>query len=265
VAEASDRRVRITLQYDGSGFHGWQVQPGVRTVQQELEAALARLTQRELRVAAAGRTDTGVHARGQVVSVDVPARWEPAELERALNAVLPGDVWIASVEAAPGDFHARFSATWRAYEYRVGTVADAFGPFHRRTCWPLRDALDRSLLDRCAERLVGEHSFRAFAKAGQEERGDRCEVYRAAWSDWSAVGLVFGIRANRFLHHMVRYLVGTMVDVGRGRRPFDDMDALLRNEPEVTTSPPAPPEGLFLTAVGYDDAVGGTRGGTQDE
>ncbi|HEX6590167.1 MAG TPA: tRNA pseudouridine(38-40) synthase TruA [Longimicrobiales bacterium] len=246
------RRIRLTLHYDGADFHGWQVQRGVRTVQQELEAALERLTTQPIRVAAAGRTDTGVHATGQVVSFDVPERWQAADLKRALNAVLPGDVWVeAAAEAAP-DFHARFSASDRAYEYRLGLDGRAASPFHRRTCWVMRDRLDPLLLDRAANLLLGEHSFRAFAHAGQEERGDRCIVYESKWWEWAPLGVVYRVRANRFLHHMVRYLVGTMVDVARGRRPLEDVASLLSGAAGVETSPPAPPHGLFLVRVGYE-------------
>lgn len=246
------RRIRLTLHYDGAGFHGWQVQPDVRTVQQELEAALERLTTQPIRTAAAGRTDTGVHATGQVVSFDVPARWHPAELRRALNAVLPDDVWVESAAEAAADFHARFSATDRAYDYRLGLDPRAGSPFHRRTCWVVRERVDPLLLDRAANLLLGEHSFRAFAHAGQEERGDRCIVHESKWWEWPPLGVVYRVRANRFLHHMVRYLVGTMVDVARGRRPLDHMRALLEEDPAVETSPPAPPHGLFLVRVGYE-------------
>lgn len=245
------RRIRIRLHYDGSDFHGWQVQPGVRTVQRELERALERLTTRTVRTAAAGRTDAGVHATGQVVSLDVPAKWHPAELRRALNAVLPDDVWVEAAADAPADFHARFSAADRAYEYRIGVADLAASPFHNRVCWPLDDELDPLLLDRCANLILGEHSFRAFAKTGQEHRGDRCTVHDSKWWDWPPVGLAYRVRANRFLHHMVRYLVGTMVDVARGRRPLDDFGRLLTGDPAVETSPPAPPNGLCLVDVGY--------------
>ena len=246
------RRVRITLHYDGSDFHGWQVQPGVRTVQQEVERALERLTTQPIRTAAAGRTDTGVHATGQVVSFDVPAKWQPADLRRALNAILPDDVWVEAAAEAAADFHARFSATDRAYEYRLGLDPRAASPFHRRTCWGVRDRLDPLLLDRAATLLLGDHSFRAFAHAGQEERGDRCTIHESKWWEWPPLGVVYRVRANRFLHHMVRYLVGTMVDVARARRPLDDVAALLNGVAGVETSPPAPPQGLFLVRVGYE-------------
>ena len=247
-------RLQLTVQYDGSGFHGWQLQPELRTVQGALESALSRLADRPRSVIGSGRTDAGVHATGQVASVDMPARWTPSALRRSLNAILPDDVWIADVRAVRPDFHPRYGATSRAYEYRVGTRAEASSPFHRRWCWPLGEPLSRRLLDEGAARVVGEHSFVRFAKAGQPERGDHCTVARALWADWD-MGLSFEITADRYLHHMVRYLVGTMVDVARGRRPPEELARLLDADPLLETSPPAPPQGLFLTRVEYPDHV----------
>jgi len=246
-----DHRIKLTLHYDGAGFYGWQAQPGVRTVQAVLESALARLTGRPVRVVAAGRTDRGVHATGQVASALVPAKWTPEALRRALNAILPEDVWVAAAEPVPESFHARYDAIARSYTYRVGTSESARSPFRRRWCWPLARPLDFERLQAAAALLLGEHSFRAFAKAGQPERGDRCTVIRARWVPWRDHGFAFHITANRFLHHMVRYLVGTMVDVARGVRPHEELAALLQGEPSLETSPPAPAEGLFLTRVYY--------------
>jgi tRNA pseudouridine38-40 synthase len=260
-----DRRIKLTLAYDGGAFLGWQVQPGVRTAQGELEAALTRLTARPTVAVAAGRTDRGVHATGQVVSVDVPARWDPGALRRALNAVLPADIWVRAAAEVPGTFHARYSARRRAYRYRVGTHERAHSPFRRRWCWALRDELNRGVLEAGAEGLLGQRSFRAFAKAGQEERGDLCTVAVAGWSTWQDVGVEFRIEADRFLHHMVRYLVGTMVDTARGRRPPEDLHRLLAGETGVETSPPAPPEGLFLTRVDYPPEAGGDTETTDED
>ena len=251
-SQDDERRIRLRLHYDGAGFHGWQVQPGERTVQGEIEAALSRLTDRPTSVVAAGRTDRGVHATGQVASALVPAKWTAAELQRALDAVLPHDVWVAHADEVPLSFHARYDAVARGYVYRVGARPEAWSPFLRRGCWPLRDALDETLLADAAALLVGEHSFRAFAKAGQPERGELCTVRQSAWGAWRA-GPEYRVVANRFLHHMVRYLVGTMVDVARGRRPLEDVAALLRGEAGLETSPPAPPEGLYLARVTYPD------------
>lgn len=247
-------RFRLTVQYDGAAFHGWQVQPDQRTVQGVLQETLARLGDRPCTVIGSGRTDTGVHATGQVASVDMPASWTAEALHRSLHATLPSDLWVASVSVARPSFHPRYDAVARTYEYRIGSRPEASSPFVRRWCWPLGEPLDPALLDAAAAGLQGRHSFLAFAKAGQPERGEECTVQEAAWSAWQH-GVRFTITADRYLHHMVRYLVGTMVDIARRRRPLSDLAGLLENEPDLTTSPPAPPEGLFLSQVEYPDDV----------
>ena len=250
MSATPSRRLRLTLHYDGSAFHGWQVQPGVRTVQGEVESVLSRLADRPVTTIAAGRTDTGVHATGQVIGVDMPEKWTPDALRRSVNALLPGDVWAADVASAPPDFHARYGAVARGYLYRIGTAEDAASPFRRRWCWALHDPLDATVLHATALALRGEHSFERYAKAGQPERGYVCAVHDARWVERPGA-LEFRVVANRFLHHMVRYLVGTMVDAARGRRPPGDVAALLDPATELETSPPAPPEGLFLARVYY--------------
>jgi tRNA pseudouridine38-40 synthase len=259
-AGADEHRIRLTLQYDGSGFAGWQVQPGERTVQAELEAALARLTNAPTRVLAAGRTDRGVHATGQVVGAVVAQKWEADALRRALNAVLPSDIWIAEAAVAATDFHARYDAVARGYTYRLGTAPVSRSPFLRRWCWPLALPLELDRLNAAAAAFVGDHSFRAFARSGQPERGERCTVHAAEWTQWPRAGVLFRVVANRFLHHMVRYMVGTMVDVARGRRPLEDVAALLAGADGLETSPPAPPEGLYLTRVYYEQHDRAWRG-----
>lgn len=243
-------RLQLTVHYDGSGFHGWQFQPDQRTVQGELEAALSRLADSPRAVIGSGRTDTGVHATGQVASVDMPARWTPGDLRRSLNAILPRDIWVEEAHRVRPDFHPRYDALARTYVYRVGTQTEARSPFHHPWCWALCEPVDPVLLDAAAAYLAGGHSFLAFAKAGQPERGDRCTIARAGWDRWE-LGLRFTITADRYLHHMVRYLVGTMVEIARGRRPLRDLPALLASEPGLETSPPAPPQGLFLAHVEY--------------
>ena len=250
------RRIRFTVHYDGRAFFGWQVQPEQRTVQGELERVVAKLVNRAATVMGSGRTDRGVHATGQVAAVDVPLRWTAHALRRAMNALLPDDVWIAeAVEAAPY-FHPRYDALSRSYVYRVGLAAIADSPFHAPWCWPLARPVDLGRMEEATALIVGDHSFKAFAKAGQEERGDRCTVTEARWAEWDGIGLEFHVTANRFLHHMVRYLVGTFVDIGIGDRPVDDVAALLRGDEGLETSPPAPPEGLFLSAVAYPPNAG---------
>jgi tRNA pseudouridine38-40 synthase len=252
VSQIQERRFRLTVHYDGTYFLGWQTQAWGRTVQGDIEAALVRLTGSRRAVEAAGRTDSGVHATGQVAAVTLPSRWGAEELHKALNAVLPNDIWMESVLEAPMDFHPRFSAKARSYRYQVGLSPQAFSPFHSPYCWPLPRDVDLDLLHRSSALIPGDHSFKAFAKAGQEARGDRCVVTEAGWSPWGEMGLSFHITANRFLHHMVRYLVGTMVEISRGWREVDELLQLLTDPgTDLRTAPPAPPEGLFLSAVDY--------------
>ena len=247
-------RLQLTVHYDGSEFHGWQLQPAHRTVQGVLQEALSRLADKPRTVIGSGRTDTGVHASGQVAAVDMPDQWAPAKLLKSLNATLPDDVWIERVREARRDFHPRFDASSRTYTYSVGLDARAASPFHRRWCWALCEEVDTDLLERAAAVLLGDHSFQSFAKTGQPERGDRCVIAESSWSTID-LGVRFSITADRYLHHMVRYLVGTMVDIARERRDLDDIGRLLANEPGLVTSPPAPPQGLFLARVEYPDTV----------
>ncbi|MDE3152762.1 MAG: tRNA pseudouridine(38-40) synthase TruA [Gemmatimonadota bacterium] len=248
----AERTVQLVLHYDGSGFSGWQRQPDQRTVQGVMEAALERLCGTPIGVLGAGRTDAGVHARGQAAGVRVPEKWDPSTLRRALNAVLPPDVWVAAAHAMRADFHARYSAVARRYTYYVGTDDQADSPFRRRYEIAVHRPVDRGALDAAARLLVGEHGFRAFAVQGTAPAGDdhRCNVRVARWVD-RAGGLAFEIEANRFLHHMVRFLVGTMLEIATGRRPAGDLPLLLNATDNREVSPPAAPHGLFLDAVTY--------------
>ena len=240
------------LQYAGGGFAGWQRQPAARTVQREVEQALARLADEPVTVHAAGRTDTGVHALAQVVSFTLPRPWAQADLHRALNALLPDDIWSAEMAPAPAGFHARKQATARRYRYVVGCDAAARSPFRRPYEWPLGLPLDAAALEDVARRLTGEHDFRGFAAAGQPRPHYRCRVVEATWQERpGAEGFIFTIEADRFLHRMVRFLVGTTVDVALGRRPSDDVTHLLTAQDNRHASPPAPPEGLYLIGVRY--------------
>src|SRR5512139_208304 len=197
-----DRTVCARIQYDGTRFVGWQIQPRGRTVQGELEAVLARLCTVPIRAHAAGRTDAGVHALGMAVSAVVPARWTPVALRSALNALLPPDVWVAQVvEAQPG-FHARRSASGRAYRYRIGTDEAARSPFRRPYEWALGRELDPGVLARLADALLGAHDFRALAVHTGIKRNCRCDIRRARWERREGgTGWEFHVAADRFLHH----------------------------------------------------------------
>jgi tRNA pseudouridine38-40 synthase len=246
----------LLTHYDGGAFSGWQRQPAARTVQGEMERALAAICGAPVTAVGSGRTDAGVHARGQAVGVRVPSRWTADALRRATNSRLPSDVWVAEAFAMAPTFHPRFSAERRRYAYFVGTDRDAMSPFRRRTEWPLGRALDLEALRAEAEALHGTHCFRAFAVAGTAPDTDDhcCDIAHAGWRERPG-GLVFDIEANRFLHHMVRFLVGTMVDVGRGRRPPGSIASLLSAPDNQGTSAPAPPQGLFLEQVRYPSTL----------
>lgn len=254
------RSFLAVIQYDGSGFAGWQRQNATRTVQGEFEAVLGRLVSDGERVAAvgAGRTDAGVHALGQGVSFTATDRWagQPADLRRALNALLPRDIWVERVHLMRAGFDARRSATARRYRYVIGTDERSASPFRRSYEWALGPAqgavLDVAALRAAAAALLGEHDFRGLAAAGAATSHYRCRVALADWAPRAdGVGVTFTVEADRFLHHMVRFIVGTMVDIALGRRPPDDFPRLLAATDNLAASPPAPPHGLFLEAVRY--------------
>jgi tRNA pseudouridine38-40 synthase len=247
-------RAKLVLHYEGRNFCGWQIQRNRRTVQGELSALLGHLCGDESRkITAAGRTDSGVHATGQVASALIPDRFGRTELLRALNALSPPDLWIASADRVADSFHPRNDAVSRTYVYRVGVGFESGSPFHAPWCWPLCRALDRERMDEATGFIVGSQDFSAFAKSGQPQRGVRCDVLSAEWRDSPAAGgmLEFEISANRFLHRMVRYLVATFVEIGRGIRQVEEIQRLLDREPGYRTAPPAPAQGLFLARVDY--------------
>jgi tRNA pseudouridine38-40 synthase len=246
------RSVQLVLHYDGAGFSGWQRQPGERTVQGVLEAAVYRLCGEALAVVGAGRTDAGVHARGQAAGVRVPEKWGATALRRSMNAILPDDVWIAAAFEMREEFHPRYSAVSRSYSYFVGTDDFAFSPFRRTHELAWRKPLDFTRLTSAAAAIEGEHLFRAFAVRGTAPERDahRCTISHSEWRPREG-GLVFDIRADRFLHHMVRFLVGTMLEIGEGRREVSVMKELLAQGDNSEVSPPAPAHALFLERVEY--------------
>jgi tRNA pseudouridine38-40 synthase len=236
---------RLTIEYDGTGFAGWARQPGLRTVQGELEQALARLRGgRPVDLTVAGRTDRGVHAWGQVASyADAPV---PAE---GLNALLPDDVAVLGCEAAPDGFDARRDATSRTYCYRVLARRAPSAFEHRRALhWPHR--IDRDALHACAAHLAGRHDFTAFTPTETDHVRFERDVRRAEWIERGAV-LEFWIEADAFMRHMNRVLVGTMLEVAGGRRDVAGFARLLDGRPRAAAGPTAPPHGLYFAAVGY--------------
>jgi tRNA pseudouridine38-40 synthase len=241
---------RLLIEYDGSRFRGWARQSGARTVQEEIERALAVLLRSEsVAVTVAGRTDTGVHALGQVASYA-----GPVVSVRSLNALLPDDVAVLDCAAAPPGFDARRSATSRAYCYRV-LARPAASPFWRgRALWWPR-GLDVDALSACASALVGTHDFTAFTPTETYHvRFDR-DVFHASWRPGADEGLFeFWVEADTFMRQMNRVLVGTMLQVASGRRTVSDFVALLAGAPRAAAGPTAPAHGLYLVGVGYGGA-----------
>jgi tRNA pseudouridine38-40 synthase len=237
-------RLRLTLEYDGTGFHGWAAQPGLRTVEGELRRVLTELYGSVDSLAVAGRTDAGVHALGQVASVEVDGGPPPAHAAEALNTVLPDDVAVVAAEEAAPDFHARHSARSRSYRYRILRRRTP-SPFEARRSWWLPRPLEIEGLQRCAHLLVGEHDFRAFTPTETRHEVFRREVLAARWVDHGD-HLAFEIEADSFLRRMVRTLVGTMVD----HEP-EHLRALLEGADRSKAGRTAPPWGLYLERVTY--------------
>jgi tRNA pseudouridine38-40 synthase len=245
-------RVRAVLQYDGTAYRGWQRQADAITVQGVCEDALQRILGRT-GVVAAGRTDTGVHARGQVVHFDYDRRLPPRELRRAWNAHLPDDIWVARLDRARADFHARYDAVTRTYRYHLALGRMACSPFVRRYAWPILRPLDREAMHAATEAVVGTHDFRRFAKGagGHADRDPgKCTVRTARWLR-SREGRVLEITADRFLRHMVRALVGAIVAVGLARIGPEEIGAALDQAGARPGAGYAPPQGLFLWNVEY--------------
>jgi tRNA pseudouridine38-40 synthase len=240
------------LHYDGRDFVGWQRQASGRTVQAEFEGVMERLCGRRIACHAAGRTDAGVHALGMGVSFAAPPKWTADTLRRALNALLPRDCWVETVMPMKPGFHARKSAAGRRYRYDVGTDAGAFSPFRHPYEWALGRPLELAAMHRATSAILGQHSFAAFAARSAPKPHYRCRVVTAQWEPRDGGrGFRFHVAADRFLHHMVRFLVGTLVDIGLGRWPVEDMTSLLAREDNQGTSPPAPPQGLYFEAAEY--------------
>jgi tRNA pseudouridine38-40 synthase len=239
--------LKLTLEYDGTGYFGWARQPGLRTVEETLREALDTVYPHWDGLAVAGRTDTGVHATGQVASVDVEGGPPPERAAEALNAALPEDVAIVDAEEAPDGFHARFSAQSRSYRYRVVAGASRSALDARRALWWPRP-VEVDALETAAAVLLGEHDFRAFTPTETRHVVSVRNVLAVGW-EHDGIRLDFTITADSFLRHMVRTLVGTMLESGPSAH--DRIAALLDGRPRSEAGLTAPPWGLYLEQVAY--------------
>lgn len=244
-------KVKLVVAYDGSGFHGWAEQPEVRTVEGVLTRALERfLRHPPERLTCAGRTDAGVHAWGQVVSFDADPGIDPWRLQSAVNGALAPEVVVRAADVVEPDFDARRSACWRAYRYTVlnRPVTD---PFFARYAWWVPAALDVRALRLGADPFVGEHDFASFCRQGPEGSTTTRRVLESRWHDLGEGVLRYDIRATAFCWQMVRSIVGTLVEVGTGKKRPGELMGILRAKNRSHAGSPAPPEGLCLWEVGY--------------
>jgi tRNA pseudouridine38-40 synthase len=244
------RNIRLLLEYDGTAYHGWQRQKNALTIQEVVETALARLTGEPVKVLGSGRTDAGVHAWGQVANFKTSSHIPLKAFSAGLNSLLPRDIAVLDAAEAPPDFHARKSARIKTYEYRI-LNRTAPSPLNRRYAWVVRYLLNVAAMAQAAAVLPGEHDFSAFRASGGTPGSAVRQVQAAAWRQGEGGRLRFSITANGFLRGMVRSLVGTMVEIGQGKRPPADLLDLLRSGDRRLAGPTAPAQGLFLVEVVY--------------
>lgn len=241
-------RYKVTLCYDGSAFCGWQIQSNAPSVQETLQNALSTLLGGAVEVVGAGRTDTGVNARGYVAHFDCDAAFEPEQICYKLNAILPKEIAISDITQVPDDFHARFSATNRQYKYYIHNRKD---PFRNAFSWYCRYRMDVDRMNEACTLLLGTHDCSCFEKTGSDNATSICTVTYARWEKAEEGCLVFTIEANRFLRNMVRAIVGTLVDIGRGVHEPAYISELLEKGTRSDAGQSVPGHALFLSEIRY--------------
>jgi tRNA pseudouridine38-40 synthase len=248
------RRIKLTISYDGTDFFGWQVQPGLPTIQETLEAILEGIEKKPVHVAGSGRTDAGVHAFAQIAAVSIENAIPLSNLRKAVNRLLPGSIRIVKAEEVHENFHPRFDAISKTYEYRIFR-SDVCSPFERRYVHHHPYPLDISKMVEIASLLEGEHDFGAFAAADDRYKSDYSRVRRIFSSRLEALPdrLIYRVTGSGFLKHMVRNIVGTLIEAGRGNITPDDLTRFLNGSPPKA-GPTAPACGLFLVEVRYVDS-----------
>ena len=242
-------RVKLTIEYDGTNYSGWQFQSGQDSIQQRLETALGTVFSQQVRVRGSGRTDAGVHALAQVAAVDLPRPFPLDDLRRAMNSLLPVDIVILEVSCVPDDFDPRRAAIARVYEYRIRNDAQR-SAFEHRHVWQVADKLDFDAMAGAAEGFIGEHNFAAFRSLGTDVKSTVRHVYESSWRREGSL-LVYRVEARSFLRHMVRTMVGTMVEIGRGKLDAIVIAELLKRGVRSEAPAAAPARGLFLIKVRY--------------
>lgn len=246
-------RYFLWLAYDGRAYHGWQVQPNGLTVEEVVERCLSTLVGQEVAIVGAGRTDTGVNAAGMAAHFDVPeALGAPEQLLRRLDRMLPPDISAWRIAAVHGQAHARFSAIWREYHYRITLHKE---PLARHFAWHVPCALDFPLMNEAARVLMSYEDFTSFSKLHTDVKTNICHISHAEWTEASRGCWQFTIRADRFLRGMVRAVVGTLLDVGRGKLSLDGLRAIIERKDRCAAGQSVPAHALTLHAVGYPDDI----------
>lgn len=244
--------LKITLEYDGTAYAGWQRQPNQPTVQESLEKALGQITQSSITTVAAGRTDAGVHALGQVISFRSEKSLSPADWRRALNGLLPSDIAVQYVECVPDSFHARYSAIGKIYEYRI-LNSPSRSALHRNRVWHIPKPIDIPSMVLASKYFIGKHDFSAFQCSPTDNDNPNCLVEHCHVTQKTPL-LLINVKADRFLKQMVRGMVGTLVEIGQGKRLALDIDKILQTKDRRAAGKTAPPHGLYLLEVIYEKA-----------
>jgi len=244
------RNIKLIIEYDGTNYQGWQVQPGDPTVQGTLEEKLSRLTGERIHLFGSGRTDSGVHALGQVAHFKTQSQMDTHTIQRALNSLLPSDIMIQKVEEVGEGFHARKHSKSKVYEYRI-LNRKLRSVFHRGYIWHVPQKLNLAEMKKATQSLIGEHDFSAFRTVGSPTRTAVRRVIRAEWKKGRGGLIRFEIEANGFLKQMVRSIVGTLVEIGKGKKKASDLRKVLNSKDRKEAGPTAPYQGLFLKEVKY--------------
>ena len=246
------RRIRITVSYDGTAYYGWQVQPGLPTIQAVIEAVLAEIEGAPVSVDASGRTDSGVHALAQVVAFNLANPIPTENLVRAMNRLLPRDIRVLEAAEASSEFHPRYHAVAKTYEYRILRAAIC-SPFERLYAHHYPYPLEEAAMLECAPVLEGEHDFTAFAAADESDSPERSKVRRIFSSQLTidSGSLIYRVRGSGFLKHMVRNIAGVLLEAGKGNLTLPDIEARLVAGCGIPCGPTAPARGLFLVSVEY--------------
>lgn len=245
-------RYFIYLAYDGTNYHGWQIQPNGNSVQETMMRALSTFLRKEIEVIGAGRTDAGVHARLMVAHFDFEIELDCVQVADKLNRLLPSDIAVYKVRKVKENAHARFDATYRTYKYYVTTRKD---PFNRRYAWKLNNSLDFTKMNEAARTLFDYTDFTSFSKLHTDVKTNNCKIMHAGWTQVSETEWVFTIQADRFLRNMVRAVVGTLVEVGRGKLTIQDFRKVIENKDRCKAGSSVPGHALFLVDVGYPNEL----------